>query len=191
MKTNNRFIRKIFMKKYLYIIFLMIGGHMETEGQTISIAGTNWAVSVPAITEAGTNYTGTYDNPNLITLSGALPESFLNLLTSAGARISMHYVPTLWNSDLHLYAKRNGGTAIINGLCVLCTATINGGNVTYVEIPQATSATLSTITFTGVLGVGNTVNYSGINVQLEIRGVSVTIPAAAYSTQIVFTIGPN
>ncbi|MDR6922263.1 MULTISPECIES: hypothetical protein [Chryseobacterium] len=189
MKTNSRFLRKIFLKKYLYIISLVIGSSFEA--QTISIAGSNWAVSVPTITEAGTNYTGTYDNPNLLTLSGTLPGSFLNLLTSAGAKISMHYVPTLWNSNLHLFAKRSGGTTTINGLCILCTATINGGNTNYIEIPQATAATLSTITFTGVLGLGNSVNYADIGVQLEIRGASVTIPAAAYSTQVVFTIGPN
>jgi len=189
MKVNNRFLRKLLLNKHLYIIALIMGGYLK--GQTISIAGSNWNVGVPTIIEAGTNYTGTYDNPNLLTLSGSLPGSFLNLLTSAGAKISMHYVPTLWNSNLHLYAKRSGGTTTINGLCVLCTATINGGNTNYIEIPQATSATLSTITFTGVLGLGNSVNYADIGVQLEIRGVSVTIPAAAYNTQVVFTIGPN
>ncbi|WP_343687995.1 hypothetical protein, partial [Chryseobacterium gleum] len=98
---------------------------------------------------------------------------------------------TSWNSSLKLYAKRSGGTATINGLCVLCTATINGGTANYIEIPQASAATLSTITFTGVLGLGNSVDYSGINVQLEIGGVSVTIPATVYSTQVVFTIGAN
>ncbi|WP_131724426.1 hypothetical protein [Chryseobacterium indologenes] len=189
MKINSSFIRKVYSKKYLYIIPLMIS--CSFEAQTLSIAGSNWAVSVPTITEAGTNYTGTYDNPSQLTLSGSLPGSFLNLLTSAGARISMHYVPTLWNSNLHLYAKRSGGNTTINGLCVLCTATINGGNTNYIEIPQATASTLSTITFTGVLGLGNSVNYADISVQLEIRGVSVTVPAAAYSSQIVFTIGPN
>ncbi|MDR2237116.1 MAG: hypothetical protein LBE92_13425 [Chryseobacterium sp.] len=184
MKNKNYLIRK----SYVYIIILM-GSYLKA--QTLNISGTNWAVAVPAITEAGTNYTGTYDNPNQLTLSGLLPGSILSLLATNGARISMHYVPITWNSNLHLYAKRSGGTTKINGLCVLCTATINGGNVNFIEIPQATSATLSTINFSGLLGVDNSVNYSAINVQLEIRGVSVTIPAAAYSTQVVFTIGPN
>lgn len=161
------------------------------KGQTINTAGSSWTVSVPTITEAGANYTGTYNNPSQITLSGNLPGSFLNLHTSSGARISMNYIPTTWHSNLHLYAKRNGGTASIEGLCVLCTSTINGGNVAFIEIPQALSTTLSTITFTGVLGLGNSINYSDINVQLEIDGVSVTIPTATYSAQIVFTIGPN
>lgn len=189
MKIKSPFLKEQFLKSYLYIIALIMGSYME--GQTINIAGTNWTVSVPAITEAGSNYTGTYDNPSQLTLSGNLPGSFLNLLTSSGAKISMHYVPSTWNSNLHLYAKRNGGTATISGLCLLCSATINGGTAAFIEIPQASSATLSTITFTGLLGLGNSVTYSGINVQLEISGVSVTIPAATYSAQIVFTIGPN
>ncbi|UWX60225.1 hypothetical protein N0B40_17725 [Chryseobacterium oranimense] len=189
MKTKSPFLKQQHIKRYLYIIALIVGGYLE--GQTINIAGTSWTASVPTITEAGTNYTGTYDNPGLLTLSGNLPGSFLTLLTSAGARISMQHVPTSWNSALKLYAKRSGGTTKINGLCIGCTATISGGNVNYVEIPQTGSATLSTITFTGVLGLGQNVDYSAINVQLEIGGVSVTIPAAAYSTQIVFTIGAN
>ena len=188
MNTKNLIIKPS-LKRYLYIIILIMGSSLK--GQTINITGTSWTATVPTITEAGTNYTGTYDNHSLLTLSGHLPGSFLNLLTSSGARISMQHVPTSWNSSLKLYAKRSGGTATINGLCILCTATINGGTANYIEIPQATAAILSTITFTGVLGLGNSIDYSGINVQLEIGGVSVTIPAAAYSTQVVFTIGAN
>lgn len=189
MKISRYFQKEMFLRKYIYIIALIIGSFLDC--QTINIAGSNWAVSVPTITEAGTNYAGTYDNPSQLTLSGNLPGSFLNLLSSSGARISMHYVPTTWNSNLHLYAKRSGGSTTINGLCVLCTATINGGNAAFIEIPQGSAATLSTITFSGVLGLGNSVNYSSINVQLEIGGVSVTIPATTYSAQIVFTIGAN
>ncbi|WP_330744037.1 hypothetical protein [Chryseobacterium sp. CP-77] len=188
MNTKNPIIKPS-LKRFLCVIILIMGSNLN--GQTINITGTSWTATVPTITEAGTNYAGTYNNPSLLTLSGHLPGSFLNLLTSSGARISMQLAPTSWNSSLKLYAKRSGGTATINGLCVLCTATINGGTANYIEIPQANAATLSTITFTGVLGLSNSVDYSGINVQLEIGGVSVTIPATAYSTQVVFTIGAN
>ncbi|WP_426478135.1 hypothetical protein ACP3T3_01245 [Chryseobacterium sp. CBSDS_008] len=189
MKIKSPFFKEQFLKRYLYIIALIVGGHLQ--GQTINIAGTSWTVSVPTITEAGTNYAGTYDNPGQLVLSGNLPSSFLNILTSSGARISMNYVPTSWNSALKLYAKRSGGTTKINGICVACSATITGGNVNFVEIPQAGSVALSTITFSGLLGLGNNVQYSAINVQLEIGGVSVAIPATTYSAQIVFTIGAN
>ncbi|PWW16231.1 MULTISPECIES: hypothetical protein [unclassified Chryseobacterium] len=189
MKIESPFLKKQFLKRYLYIIALIAGACLK--GQTINIAGTSWTASVPAITEAGSNYIGTYENPSQLTLSGNLPGSFLNVLSASGAKISMQLAPTSWNSSLKLYAKRSGGTTKINGLCLGCTATITGGTANYIEILQASAVTLSTITFTGLLGISNSVDYSAISVQLEISGVSVTIPAAAYSTQVVFTIGAN
>ncbi|UKB83601.1 hypothetical protein LF887_21745 [Chryseobacterium sp. MEBOG06] len=189
MKIYSHFLRETLLKIYLYLIPLLISIYVRA--QTITPAGSTWAVSVPAITEAGDNYTGTYQSAsNVIILSGNLPGSFLNLLSSGAARVSTHYNATTWNSNLHLYAKRAGGSTTINGICVLCTATINGGT-TYTEIPLATAASFFTINFTGVLGLGNSVNFSAISVQLQIAGVSVTVPAASYSAQIVFTIGAN
>lgn len=189
MKINSCFFREIRLKKYISSLLLIMGCCLGA--QTINVGGSNWTVSVPAITEAGTDYAGTYESAtNLITLSGNLPGSFLNLLTSGAARVSVHHTPTTWNSNLHLYAKRSGGSATISGLCVLCTATINGGT-TYTEIPQAVATAFFTINFTGVLGLGNSVTYTGINAQLQISGVSVAIPATTYATQVVFTIGAN
>ncbi len=189
MKIKSPFLKEQFLKRYFYSIALLMGSYLE--GQTINITGANWNASVPTITEAGSNYAGTYDNPSLLTLSGHLPGSFLNLLSSSGAKITMQISPTSWNSSLKLYAKRSGGTATINGLCVLCTASINGGTTNFIEIPQAGAVTLSTITFSGLLGVSNSVDYSAISVQLQLGGVSVTIPSASYSTQVVFTIAAN
>nr|WP_315025669.1 hypothetical protein [uncultured Chryseobacterium sp.] len=190
MKTNSRFLTKTFLKGYLYIILVVFSNCLSA--QTVSLSG-NWTATVPAITEAGNNYTGTYDNispSSPITMSGTLPGSFLNLLSSAGAKITMHHVPTLWNNSLVLSAKRTGGTTTINGVCIACTATINGGT-TYTVIPQGTDVTFITITFSGLLGLGNSVNFSNINLQLQLSGVSVTIPAAAYSTRVVFTVASN
>ncbi|MCJ7933630.1 MAG: hypothetical protein MUW56_08320 [Chryseobacterium sp.] len=189
MKINSRFLREIFLKIHLYLIPLTISSYLEA--QTINASGSGWTVSVPSVTEAGTNYAGTYQSTsNITTLSGSLPGSFLSLLTSGAARVSMHYNAISWNNSLHLYAKRSGGSTTINGLCIACSATINGGT-NYIEIPPATDTAFFTINFTGVLGLGNSVSFSGINVQLQISGVSVTIPATTYSSQIVFTIGPN
>lgn len=189
MKINSRFFKKILLKKHLYIIPLIMSSYVEA--QTLNVSGSNWVVSVPTITEAGTNYAGTYQSSDtLLTLSGLLPGSFLNLLSGGAAKISMHYIPTAWNNSLRLYAKRSGGTTSIGGVCVLCTATINGGT-TYIEIPQGVDATFLTINFAGVLGLGNSVSFSGINTQLQISGVSVTIPATSYNAKLVFTIGPN
>ncbi|AZA80993.1 hypothetical protein C1637_10660 [Chryseobacterium lactis] len=190
MKMNNQFLRGNLLKRYLYIILIL--GSSYLGAQTVTVSG-NWAPTIPAITEAGNNYTGTYDNTSPsspITISGTLPGSFLNLLSSNGAKITMHQAITVWNNSLVLSAKRTGGTTSINGLCVACTATINGGT-TYTAIPQATDVTFVTITFVGLLGLGNSVNFSNINLQLQLSGVSVTIPAASYSTRVVFTVAAN
>ncbi|SFN60999.1 hypothetical protein SAMN05421594_3546 [Chryseobacterium oleae] len=189
MKINSRFLRNILLKRYLYLFPLIMGSYLQA--QTVVPSGSGWTVSVPTITEAGSNYGGTYASAtNAIILSGTMPGSFLNLLSNGAARISVRYTPTTWNNALHLYAKRSGGTATISGLCLGCTATVNGGT-TYIEILQATDTAFCTINFSGILGLGNSVSYSGINVQLQITGVSVVIPATSYSSQLVFTIGPN
>lgn len=189
MKINSRFLKEKLLKKYLYIILLVMSTYIDA--QTLNVSGSNWVVSVPTITEAGTNYSGTYQSStSLLTLSGLLPGSFLNLLSGGAAKVSMHYIPTTWNNSLQLYAKRSGGTTSIGGVCVLCTATINGGT-TFIEIPQGTDATFFTINFSGVLGLGNSVSFSGVNTQLQISGVSVVIPATSYTAKLVFTIGPN
>lgn len=186
---NSRFLRKTFLKRHLCIILLTACSCLRA--QTVSISG-NWTASVPTITEAGNNYTGTYDNTtsNQIVMSGTLPGSFLNLLTSTGAKISMHYVSNPWNSAMVLAAKRTGGTATINGVCLVCSATINGGT-NYITIPEATDVTFVTITFTGLLGLSNSITLSGITLLLQVSGVSVTIPASTYGARVVFTVAAN
>jgi hypothetical protein len=190
-------LNKLNFIKKLYISALISIG-VSLTAQTIIVGESNWDIStplgnLPAITEAGNNYTGTYQSvTNQITINGELPKSFLSLLSSGSAKISMHYTPTSWHNSLLLYAKRNGGTASISGLCVLCSASVSGGDSAYIQIPQTGDATFFNINFSGTLGLGTTtLSYSDVNVQLQIGGVSVVVPAATYSAQIVFTISAN
>lgn len=189
---NCQFLRKVCIKRFIYIILIIISSYMEA--QVVNVSG-NWLPTIPAITEAGNNYAGTYDNSgntgtNQILLSGTLSESFLKLLSSSGAKMTMRYVPNPWNNSMTLSAKRTGGTATIHGVCVLCTATIGGGD-TYIPISQTSDVTFVTFTFGGVLGLGNTVSFANINLILQLAGVSVTVPANAYSARVVFTIVAN
>lgn len=192
MKMNCQFVRKAWIKRYVYMILLFIGSCMEA--QVINVSG-NWNATIPPITEAGSNYAGTYDNSgstgtNQIILSGTLPGSFLNLLSSSGAKMTMRYTPNPWNNSLTLSAKRTGGTTTINGVCLFCTSAINGGT-TYIPISQTSDTTLLTFNFTGVLGLNNSVTFADINLILQLAGVSVTVPANTYSARIVFTIVAN
>lgn len=190
---NSFFFRMTFIKRYLYVFILsVISSFMKA--QVVSVSG-SWTANIPSITEAGNNYSGTYDNtantgPNQIILSGTLPGSFLNLLSSKGAKMTMHYTSNPWNTSMALSARRTGGTATIHGVCLLCTATISGGD-TYIPIPQSTDATFVNFTFSGVLGLANSVTFTDIVLLLQVSGVSVTIPASTYGARVVFTIVAN
>lgn len=141
--------------------------------RTLTVAGSNWTVSIPSITEAGTNYSGTYESAaDQIMLTASVP-----LLLSTG-KVSVHYEanPT-WNFDLILSAKRNGDG---NTLCVLCTIT---GGTAYQTVG------LNDIELFRITAVLALASYSNIPIQLQLSGVSVTIPATTYNSRIVFTIG--
>src|SRR5690606_905389 len=180
-------------KKLLFVIVFLITINGFT--QTITVSGSNWNVntnSTPSFTqptEAGNDYSGTYESPgNLITLSGNIPGNLLNVLTGGVASIvSVHYTPTNWNSNLKLFVKRSGGSASISGVCVFCGTSINGGTA-YIEVPQSAPVQFFTINFSGLLGLGNSINFSNVNVQFKISGVSVTVLVDNYSTTIYFTI---
>ncbi|OCK52446.1 hypothetical protein BA768_12060 [Chryseobacterium sp. CBo1] len=140
--------------------------------RTLTVGGNNWTVTIPSITEAGTNYAGTYESAaNQILLTASVP-----LLLGSG-KVSVHYEanPT-WNSSLILNARRTGdGTTV----CVLCS--ISGGT-TYQPIG------LTDVELFRIVAIATLASYSNIPIQLQLSGVSVTVPAATYNSRIVFTI---
>jgi hypothetical protein len=165
MKTN------ILFHNNFYIIFLILLTFCF-KAQTVTVTGTNWTVSVPSITEAGNNYAGLYESAtNQIILAVTVP------LILGNAKVSVHYQanPT-WHNSLILSAKRtnNGSTT-----CGLCTIT---GGTTYQTVTQTA---IELFRIQAILALGS---YTGINIQLELSGVSVTIPAAAYQSSIIFTV---
>lgn len=157
--------------KAIIIIIILISIHYKAQ-RVLTVGGTNWTVSVPSITEAGTNYSGTYESAaNQILLGASVPVLLGN------GKVSVHYEanPT-WNNNLVLYARRTG-----NGTTGCAGCTISGGT-TYTIIPL-TDVELFRIT--AVLALAS---YNNIPIQLQLTGVSVTIPAATYNSRIVFTI---
>ncbi|MCS3871709.1 hypothetical protein J3D55_004625 [Chryseobacterium ginsenosidimutans] len=165
--------KNIYHKKSVYIILLMVFSCCF-KAQTISATGSNWAVTVPSITEAGSNYTGLYESAtNQVVLSVSVP------LLLGNAKVSVHYeVNPTWHNSLILSAKRtsNGTT-----LCALCSIT---GGTAYQTI------TLTDLELFRIQAVLALASYTGINIQLQLSGVSVTIPATAYQSRIVFTVSP-
>ncbi|WP_228376229.1 hypothetical protein [Chryseobacterium sp. BLS98] len=156
--------------KCICFIFFMLD--MSSKAQTVSVSGTNWTASVPAITEAGSNYAGTY--------ASATNQSILNVGLPAllgSVKVYVHYEanPT-WDSSLVLSAKRtNNGTT----LCIGCS--ISGGTA----YQTVTQTALELFRISTILSV---TSYTGINIQYQLSGVSVTIPAATYNSKIVFTV---
>ncbi|RNA63925.1 hypothetical protein D1631_18085 [Chryseobacterium nematophagum] len=142
------------------------------QAQTLTVSGTNWAVSIPSITEAGTNYAGTYESAtNQVILTASVP------LLLGNGKVSVHYEPNpTWNASLILSAKRtNNGSTV----CALCSIT---GGTTYQTVTQTD---IELFRIQAVLALAS---YTGINIQLQLSGVSVTIPATTYNSKVVFTI---
>ncbi len=172
MKFLINIFKRFFFKEITLVFLLLLCCKIKAQ-RTITVGGTNWTVTIPSITEAGTNYSGIYESAtNQILLGASVP-----VLLGEG-KVTMHYQanPT-WNSNLILQAKRtgNGSTA-----CITCTIT---GGTTYTVIPLTTDVELFRIT--AILALAS---YSDIPVQLQLSGVSVTIPATTYNSRIVFTI---
>lgn len=171
MKSNSHFSEKSTLTKYFYIVILLVFSQYH-KAQTLTVTGTSWTVPITTITEAGTNYSGTYQSAaNQVLLAASVP------LLLGSAKVSVHYQanPT-WHNSLVLSARRTGnGTTV----CVLCTIT---GGTNYQTL---TLTDVELFRIAAVLALGS---YSNIPIQLQLSGVSVTIPATAYNSRVVFTI---
>lgn len=157
--------------KYIIFVFFMMIVH-TANGQSVTVSGTNWTPSIPTITEAGSNYAGTYQSAtNQVILAVSVP------LLLGNGKVSVHYEPNpTWNNSLVISAKRtSNGTTV----CALCTIT---GGTAYQTVTQTA---IELFRIQAVLALAS---YTGINVQLQLSGVSVTIPAATYNSKVVFTI---
>lgn len=160
----------LYQKKIFLIIILLIS-NFYCYAQSLTATG-SWTGTLPTITEAGSNYSGTYESAtNQIILSTSVP------LLLGNAKVSVRYEANpKWDNSLILSARRtsNGTT-----LCVLCTIT---GGTNYQPIA------LTDIELYRIRAVLALASYSNINIQLQLSGVSVTLPADTYQSRIVFTV---
>lgn len=149
---------------------------IAAKSQTITVGGTDWSPVIPTITEAGSDYAGTYESSSTqIWLNLTVP-----ILLGTG-KVSVRYEPNpTWHSSLKIDVRKlNNGS----GLCVLCSMSPNQSTA-YQEV---LTSDVELFRVTAVLSLA-TVTDIGLN--LRLRGVSVTTPVANYSARIVFTIGP-
>jgi hypothetical protein len=172
------------MKKQLYILsILALSVHGNAQRQ-IFVNGPDVTVSTQAgtlqpISVAGSNYTNDYLSPtNLINISVTIPGS---ILFSQGSRVYVSQSPINWPQSLQLFVRRTGDGSACGG----CTIAENSTNDFYLVTNNASSFMLPR-TNVFILGGGGT--YSNIPVQIKISGISITLPAATYSTNITFTV---
>jgi hypothetical protein len=144
------------------------------KAQSITVGGSNWTPGTTVITEAGSDYSGTLTSTdNQISITSSIPSSFRD------ARISVHYEanPT-WHNSLAIQVKRTGTGS---HTCWLCT--ITGGNTDFKLVPANTGTE-----FYQIHSNLFTATFSNTPIQLQLTGISVTIPAATYNAKVVFTI---
>jgi len=152
--------------EYIYIILILFVSAGAGNAQSVTATG-NWVYSVAAtdITQAGTNFTGTY--------------------VSASSQTSIS-LTVGGNSQWRVYIARTAGTWS-NSLIISALRTTNGTGVGGVgQIAGGTNyqaiTTIATQLFNGRR------SRTGIGIQYQVSGVSVTLPAATYSTSIIYTI---
>jgi len=150
------------MKNIILTIFAM-GLIFSIYTQSISVTG-DWNFTVPPseYTEAGEDIGGNYES--------AVNQMYMNIESNDKWEVSVQRYDISWNDDF-LYAVRRTGDGVSG------KSKIKGGT-DWKEIKDGISEKL----FEGEKTI------LSIPFQYKIDGVSVTIPAYVYSTEVVFTI---
>src|SRR5690606_20128383 len=167
MNVDNKIVS---YKKLLFVIVFLITINGFT--QTITVSGSNWNIntnSTPSFTqptEAGNDYSGTYESPsNQVLISVAVP-----ILLGSG-KVSVRYEPDpLWHSSLIIETRKTGNGS---SLCLLCSITPSGVSTYQVVTTQDTEVFR-------VFAVLDLANFSNIPIQFRLSGVSVTLPVDEY-----------
>lgn len=154
--------------------------------QSISVSG-SWSPSVTAITEAGNNYSSTplESTVDQTQITVFMPPQNLLIILSAANNYQVNVKRTdfgpNWNTaGLQLFVKRTGaGDGGGTSLGLIPSAVNNG--LTYQQI------TTSDLFFFNGYNFGNSPR-ENIPIQYQITGISVLVPAAAYSTTITYTL---
>ena len=138
----------------------------------ITVTG-DWNFSIPSsdITEAGSDLTGVYSSNS----DEVLIDVFQAILADNNKdhywRVDISKTDVDWDNNLVLYARRT-----TDGVPMVSIAKIAGGT-SYQEITN-----LDTYFFRGVRSILD------INVQYQIKGATLTLPAKTYSTVISYTV---
>lgn len=148
------------MKNLLYTLIILFLTN-NANAQSINITGQwNYTIPTSAITEAGEDFSGTYES--------SVNQLYLNVTHNHKWAVSVKKNNIVWNDNILIWIHRTG-----NGYG---RGNIKGGE-NYIDIPNHEVGFVT----------GNKEQYD-VPLQLQLSGVSVTIPANNYITEIVFTL---
>lgn len=152
------------MKNALILVFLFnFGLTIELIGQNVKIKGT-WTVS----TSINNLYAGEDIQSTITSDADQIELSVNGNVNKSTWKIAVSKSDIVWNNALEIWVRRTGTG---NG-----SGEAWGGN-TYQKVSN-----VNMTFFEGKRALNK------IPIQLEIRGMTVTIPAVAYSTNIVYTL---
>lgn len=157
-----------------FLLFLFSFTVQEVIAQSISInlIGPTWNVSVPTITQAGSDYSSNITSSvNQSTIS--LLFGLTTILTNW--KVVVKKQDTNWNSNLTLWVRKTGnGTGILSPV----VGTIS---------PSGVSSFVQLSNVEQEIYRGFSTRYD-VPIQYELRGLSVLVPVNNYSTSIVYTL---
>ena len=156
---------EIMFTKNLIIVVISIFLLVPSGTSALDIAATGgWSETINSsdlTSGAGSDLTGTYESSTNATV--------LDITNAANQgdrwRVDMQRSDSTWHANFTLYIKR-----------ITTNQKLNGG-LSYTEIRTSTDTFFD--------GKGN---YSGINCQYQLTGMSMAIPPNTYTTTVTFTI---
>lgn len=165
------------MKNLSLVLFICLFYTFSSYGQKIIVNGSNWIVTAPTLSEAGSNYSSSFIEsiPNQTSID-ATAWSFLGLLPSFKVFVHKVVTGTAWPAELLLSVRRTSGG---NTLALL--AALSGG-VNYQVISNTSNS------FFQYGGLLNLTNINNISIQYKIEGISVLTPISTYSATVYYTI---
>jgi hypothetical protein len=156
------------MRVSIFLILLFYS--VLAKSQNIS-ASSGWTANVSSneITDAGLDYSGTYQSSANQT----------NITASSFGIFRNYYVYIQksdldWNSNLSIWAKRTGDG------CGGWFGSISGGT-NYIQLTNS-----SQLLFSG--GIGFSTSRNNVPIQYQIQGLSVLLPAKIYSVSVIYTV---
>ncbi len=159
------------------MIFVLANQLLTGQQLNFDVTG-NWNYIIPAndIIEAGNDFSGTYASAaNQISASIYLNGGWLgfwwNYFINYSWQVEVTKLDIDWDPNILIYIRRTGNGAGYGG-----GNYISGGN-SYMQLTNANQQF-----FQGAQARMN------VPVQLQLRDISVTMPAKTYSTTIVYTI---